>query len=184
MRPVLFVLGTIVAVTACGSDSDSDSDSDAADSTTAPSSAVDPTTPATDDPDRGPIFVVELSGDAEVPGPGAAGASGRLELEISAELSTVCVNGEVGGTDEIDRLHLHSGTAEEPSEGGDVTIDLGAPPTDQTFPPFLLNYCVNADGAELEDLLAELDEDPSDYFVHVITAEFPEGAGRGQLGAP
>ena len=117
------------------------------------------------------------------PDPARAGASGLLELEISAELSTVCVNGEVDGTDEINRLHLHSGTADEPSEGGDVTIDLGAPPTDQTFPPFLLNYCVNADGAELEDLLAELAEDPADYFVHVITDEFPEGAARGPLSA-
>lgn len=179
MRPVLFVLGTIVAVTAC----DSDSDLDSVDPTAAPSTAVDLTTAATDDPDRGPIFVVDLTGDAEVPGPGAAGASGRLELEISAELSTVCINGEVDGTDEINRLHLHSGTADEPSEGGDVTIDLGAPPTDQTFPPFLLNYCVNADGAELEDLLSELDEDPGDYFVHVVTDEFPEGAARGQLTA-
>jgi CHRD domain len=180
MRSVLPVLGTVVALAACGG---SDPDPDEGDTSAAPTTAVESTATATDDPDRGPLFVVELAGDAEVPGPGAAGASGRLELEISAELSTVCVNGEVDGTDEINRLHLHSGTADEPSEGGDVTIDLGAPPTDQTFPPFLLNYCVNADGAELEDLLAELDEDPGDYFVHVVTDEYPEGAARGPLSA-
>jgi hypothetical protein len=179
MRSVLCVLGAVVALAACGG---SDPDPGEAATTAAPTTAVEPTTAATDDPDRGPLFMVELSGDAEMPGPGAAGASGRLELEISAELSTVCVNGEVDGTDEINRLHLHSGTADEPSEGGDVTIDLGAPPTDQTFPPFLLNYCVNADGAELEELLAELADDPADYFVHVITDEFPEGAARGPLG--
>ena len=112
MRSALFVLGTVVSLAACGG---SDPDPDQAEATAAPSTAVEPTTATTDDPDRGPLFIVELSGDAEVPGPGAVGASGRLELEISAELSTVCVNGEVDGTDEINRLHLHSGATN--SEG-------------------------------------------------------------------
>jgi hypothetical protein len=179
MRRLLCALAAVKIVVSCGGESASETDETTAVETDE-TRAAETTLP----PDRGPLFVVELSGDAEVPGPGAPEASGRLELEISAELATICINGEVDGTDEITGLHLHSGTADEPSEGGDLTIDLGSQPgEDDPLAPFPLNYCVDADPVELEDLLLELDEDPGDYFVHVITEEFPEGAARGQLTA-
>jgi hypothetical protein len=177
MRRVLCVLAVAFVDVACGGGSDSGT-------TDAPASTTVAGPAATTDPDRGPLFVVDLSGGAEVPGPGAADSSGRLALEISAELATICINGEVDGTDEIRELHLHSGTADEPSEGGDLTIDLGSQPgEDDLLAPFPLNYCVDADAAVLEDLVAELAEDPSDYFVHVVTDDFPDGATRGQLQA-
>src|SRR5215207_8111946 len=178
MGRLLCALAATVAVATCGGESSSDTP----DTTNAPTTAAAVETTA--DPDRGPMFVVALSGDAEVPGPGAAEGSGQLELEISAEHATICINGQVDGTDEIQRLHLHSGTADEPSEGGDLTIDLGTQPgEDDPLAPYPLNYCVDVDEPVLEDLLLELEEDPSDYFVHVITDEYPEGAARGQLQA-
>lgn len=169
------------ALAACGGD-DEASPATTADTAADTTAAAAGSTSDTSGTSSGvPTYVVELTGGAEVPGPGDPEGTGTLELQFSAA-GEVCINGELDGIDEITALHLHSGTADEASEEADVTIDLGSQPgDDDPLAPFPLNYCVTADPAAIEDLISELAEDPGDYLVNVHTAEYPDGAARGQL---
>ena len=113
-------------------------------------------------------YGVELSGDAEVPGPGDDDGSGEAEVRLVPERSEVCFEITVEGIGDPHGAHIHRGAA---GTSGDVVLDL--PPADDGS----WSGCVAAD----QLLVGELVSNPSGFYVNVHDAAFPDGAVRGQL---
>lgn len=190
----LLVLGALAAGLALGAGCGDDGDDDVAgttvpveSTTTAPADEATTTTEATeptepdDDPEStGDVWVVELSGAGEVPGPGDP--AGRATLELALDPSgEVCTTGEITGLDAITGAFLGSGTDDEPTSEADTQIDLGI--TTAGGDTQTVDVCTEADPTDVEDLLSELEEDPGDHFVSLATDGHPDGAVRGQIAA-
>jgi hypothetical protein len=114
----------------------------------------------------------QLTGAAEVPGPGDPDGSGLAHVDIFADESRVCWFMEVSGIATATAAHIHRGAA---GTAGDVVVTL-EPPADGS-----------SDGC-VEDVPADVIEailnDPSGHYVNVHNADFPDGALRGQLQVP
>ncbi|WP_203580940.1 CHRD domain-containing protein [Microbacterium hibisci] len=123
--------------------------------------------------DGGRPFTVELSGAAEVPGPGDPNASGTAMLRLNPGQGEVCLDIEWAGVDgTVTAAHIHVGGT---TAAGPVVVPLFAGAfagTDDT------SGCVAADRALILDIM----RDPGDYYVNVHSSVFPAGAIRGQLG--
>ena len=110
----------------------------------------------------------ELTGAAEVPGPGADKGMGEATLSFDSDKNQVCYTLHAMGADAPTMAHIHKGAA---SVAGGVVVGLTAP----------------ADGKSqgcaplAADVLADIIAHPADYYVNVHTAQFPKGAIRGQL---
>jgi hypothetical protein len=107
-------------------------------------------------------FTVELTGGAEVPGPGDLDGSGTASLTINPGLDLVCSTIKVAGIDDITAAHIHVGS---PDVAGPVVVPL------------------STDGCTVVDreLALAIIKVPSSYYVNVHTALFDAGALRGQL---
>lgn len=110
---------------------------------------------------------VTLSGDAEVPGPGAEGSGTATLTLLEGE---ACIEGELTDVGAVMMGHIHTGTAEE---AGDVLVDLEI--ATEGDGPF--DSCVPVDQATADTIMA----DPSGFYVNLHTADFPDGAVRAQL---
>jgi hypothetical protein len=114
-------------------------------------------------------FQTELTGAAEVPGPGADKGMGEATLSFDSDKNQVCYMLHAMGTDTPTMAHIHKGAA---GAAGGVVVGLTAP----------------ADGMSqgcaplAADVLADIVAHPADYYVNVHSAAFPKGAMRGQLG--
>jgi hypothetical protein len=111
-----------------------------------------------------------LSGDVEVPGPGDPDGVGFAQLDIFLEAGRLCAGIDVFGIEPATAAHVHQG-----AEGvaGPVVVTLPTPPADG-----VLYECV--EGLDPVLLQAILD-DPAAYYVNIHTADYPDGAVRGQL---
>jgi hypothetical protein len=116
------------------------------------------------------VLVAELSGDREVPGPGDDDGFGFAEVVLDPDAGTVCWFMDWQEIGEPTAAHIHAG-----AEG------VAGPPV-VTFPTPLTNEgCVEGqDGTTLEAIV----DDPAAYYVNIHTADFPDGALRGQLFVP
>jgi hypothetical protein len=114
-------------------------------------------------------MTIELSGGAEVPGPGDTDGSGSAKLTINHDKAEVCYDITVKDIQEPTAAHIHVGAADK-SGGPKVTFKKAA---DGAW-----KGCVSADKALLSDLM----QNPGNYYVNVHNKEFPNGALRGQLG--
>lgn len=114
-------------------------------------------------------LTIILSGGAEVPGPGDSDGSGMAELKLNLDTGEVCYSITTENIAPPTAAHIHAG-GEGKSGGPKVTFNKAE---DGTF-----KGCVNADKA----LVNEIKANPAHYYVNVHTAEFPNGAIRGQLG--
>ena len=112
---------------------------------------------------------IALSGGAEVPGPGDSDGSGTAELKLNLDTGEVCYSISTSNIQPVTAAHIHAGVAGK-SGGPKITFNKAE---DGTF-----KGCVNADKALLRDIKAN----PGAFYVNVHTAEFPNGAIRGQLG--
>ncbi len=110
----------------------------------------------------------ELTGAAEVPGPGDPDGSGTASLTVNPGLGQICYSVEVSGIAPATAAHIHVGTA---VEAGPVVVPL-APPTDGAS-----DACAAVD----RELALAILQDPAAYYVNVHNAEYPAGALRGQL---
>ena len=119
--------------------------------------------------DGGRPLSTELTGAAEVPGPGDPDGSGSAALRINPGLGEVCYTLTVAGIDPATAAHIHVGAA---GVAGPVVVPL-APPTSGSS-----MGCATVDRA----LALELIRVPAAYYVNVHNAQFPAGAVRGQLG--
>jgi hypothetical protein len=111
----------------------------------------------------------ELTGAAEVPGPGADKGMGEATLSFDTDKNQVCYTLHAMGTDTPTMAHIHKGAA---GVAGGVVVALTAPASGTS------QGCAAVASDALADILAH----PADYYVNVHTAQFPKGAMRGQLG--
>lgn len=117
----------------------------------------------------------DLSGTEEAPGPGDANATGEAELTLNQGQSEVCFDlswDQVDGT--VVAAHIHVGDTGSP---GPIVVGLfmgtAFAGTDEA------SGCV----ADVDsDLIKEIRQNPSAYYVNVHSTVFPAGAVRGQLG--
>lgn len=122
------------------------------------------------------IFVVQLTGEAEVPGPGDPNASGTAAILVVPAANLICyqltwqnIDGTVFGA------HIHEGA--EGVEGGIAVTLFGGPlgPSTAFSGTGSFQSCTRA--AEADDIA----ENPENYYVNIHSDIYPGGAIRGQL---
>lgn len=112
--------------------------------------------------------VAGLSGAQEVPGPGDLDGRGRAEITIVDATDNVCFDPKVRAIAPATAAHIHRGR-----------MGVAGPPVVPLSPPIdgERDGCVATSGA----LADEIKANPSDFHVNIHSAEFPNGAVRGQL---
>jgi hypothetical protein len=112
-----------------------------------------------------------LSGEAEVPGPGDPDGQGQSNVFLNRETQQVCFSIVVSDIElPAAAAHIHVGRADV---AGPIVVPLTAP--DATG---VSTGCVSdVDAALIQAIIAR----PSRYYVNVHTSDFPAGALRGQL---
>ena len=113
-------------------------------------------------------FSIEITGAAEVPGPGDPDGSGTVSFTLNPGTGEVCYVYTVTGLAPLAAAHIHVAPA---GVAGPVVIPL--PPSSPTGG----SGCVTAD----RDLIVAILRDPSAYYFNVHNADYPAGALRGQL---
>lgn len=112
-------------------------------------------------------FSMNLSGDAEVPGPGADG-SGRAFVVVNPNARSICYSLSLSGMRPPGAAHIHEG----------AIGTSGGPVVDFDLRNRGLGGCVtNVD----TDLARRIAANPSNFYVNVHNEDFPKGAVRGQL---
>ena len=125
-------------------------------------------------PDDGHVKrrTANLTGAAEVPGPGDPDGWGSAKIQVNQSRNRVCWVLRVRDIGPATAAHIHVGG---PDVAGPVVLGL-TPPTDGRS-----SGCANdVDPMLVRNLLRS----PGDYYVNVHNAEYPGGAVRGQLGHP
>lgn len=119
--------------------------------------------------DSGRKLDTTLSGAVEVPGPGDADGSGTVSVSLNQGKNQVCYELSVMNIGAATAAHIH-----EAAEGaaGPVVITLTTPGADGKS-----KGCVDA----TTDLIKKIRQTPEGFYVNVHTAEFADGAIRGQL---
>lgn len=115
----------------------------------------------------GQNFHAMLSGANEVPA-GDPNGSGSAHVTINDPLDQVCTDLEVSNIGPVTAAHIHRGAA---GVNGPPVITLDAPDDDDS------DDCDTVADA----LIDEIQRNPAGFYVNVHTAEFPNGAVRGQL---
>ncbi|MDQ3107719.1 MAG: DUF4394 domain-containing protein [Actinomycetota bacterium] len=123
---------------------------------------VTPNSPVT-----APDFTVDLRGSKEVPGPGDADGNGFGLFDFTDD--EICFNLKVNSIGTATAAHIHEAPA---GQAGPVLVTLKAPDANGTS-----TACTDVDKAIIADIL----DDPQNYYVNIHNAEFPGGAVRGQL---
>ena len=109
-------------------------------------------------------LTAELVGSAEVPVAGDPDGIGHAEITLNQGLGEVCWDIMVADIATPLAAHIHRGEAGVP---GGVVVPLSPG-----------SGCI--DGVDA-DLIKDIRQNPSNYYVNVHNAEFPGGALRGQL---
>ena len=118
--------------------------------------------------DGGRKLQTNLTGAAEVPGPGDPDGRGTARITVNPGQKQVCYKLSVSNIAPATMAHIHEAA---PTAAGPVVVTLGAPTSGTS------SGCVTVTRA----LALEILKDPSDYYVNVHNAAFPGGAVRGQL---
>ncbi|WP_339709514.1 CHRD domain-containing protein [uncultured Sphingosinicella sp.] len=111
---------------------------------------------------------LQLTGAAEVPGPGDPDGEGTASVTLDAAKPEVCYTLAVSGIDSATMAHIHKGAK---GVAGPPVVTLDAPAEGAS------KGCAKADA----DVVAALLANPADYYVNVHNASHPKGALRGQL---
>ena len=113
-------------------------------------------------------FSAALTGANEVPAGDPDGA-GTARVRVLGGLNQVCVRLEVRGIAPATAAHIHRGAA---GVNGPPVVNLDPPDNDGD----------EDDCDQVGDALAdEIQANPAGFYVNVHTADFPNGAIRGQL---
>ena len=124
--------------------------------------------------DEPPVFAADLSGEAEVPGPGDPAGTGRIEIETGGE-GELCIDMVADGLDsEVTDAHVHEAPA---GKSGPPVIPIGRPTESAGDRDTWTDVCVEVDAAVFDRMVA----DPGAFYANVHTGTFPAGAVRGQL---
>jgi hypothetical protein len=114
------------------------------------------------------MLQANLSGGAEVPGPGDADGSGTVSLTLKSAAAEACYEISVEGVDQATEAHIHRGMS---GKAGPPVITLSTDVGTQA------SGCVAAE----QSVLTEIADGPSGFYVNVHSSEHPQGAVRGQL---
>jgi hypothetical protein len=118
----------------------------------------------------GRTFSTELTGAAEVPGPGDPDGSGTATITVNPGQEEVCWELLVTNiTLPATGAHIHIGAA---GVAGDVVVTL--------TPPDATGFSSGCTTVERE-LALDILKNPENYYVNVHTTDFEAGAIRGQL---
>lgn len=112
-------------------------------------------------------FAAVLTGSSEVP-PADLDGAGTAAISTNDAINQVCTRLEVRNIGPVTAAHIHRGAA---GVNGPPVITLDVPDDNDS------DDCDTVDNALLDDLR----RNPGDYYVNVHTAEFPNGAIRGQI---
>jgi hypothetical protein len=121
------------------------------------------------------LLSASLSGAREVPGPGDPDGRGRALVRLAG--GKACFVVEWSRISAPTAAHIHTGRA---GEAGPVAVLFFQPGADAASLPDTLHAaagCVAVDPGLARKIAAS----PRDYYVNVHTADFPDGAIRGQL---
>ena len=120
---------------------------------------------------RGHALSTNLTGAAEVPGPGDPDGFGTSSLTFENGFRGICFQIHVAGIAlPATAAHIHQGSS---GVAGPVVVTLIPPDAGGNA-----TGCVSAS----RDLIKTIAKHPSDYYVNVHTTDYPNGAVRGQLG--
>lgn len=113
-------------------------------------------------------YDARLTGGTEVPGPGDSDGSGMAEITLVDATDQICFELNTRNIGVPTAAHIHRGG---PGVAGPpiVTLQVSADGSSEG--------CVASDEATMNAIAAQ----PSNHYVNVHTAEFPNGAVRGQL---
>lgn len=113
-------------------------------------------------------FRADLSGAKEVPGPGDPDGWGKAAIAINDATNSICTDLEVRDIGDVTAAHIHRGG---PGVAGPPVVNLD-PPDDNDS-----DDCDNVADA----LVDEIRHNPRGFYVNVHTAQYPNGAIRGQI---
>lgn len=119
--------------------------------------------------DGGRPLGADLTGAAEVPGPGDPDGAGSASLRLNPGQGRICYELGVTGIEPATAAHIHVGA---PGEAGPVVVPLAAPTSGES------SGCA----AVVRAVVLAIIHDPANYYVNVHNAVYPAGAVRGQLG--
>jgi hypothetical protein len=109
-----------------------------------------------------------LTGAAEVPGPGDPDGGGTTQVTLNTDKNEVCYDLTVTKVDDATAAHIHEGAV---GKDGPVKVPLDTPKGGSA------KGCKTADAAVIKDIMAN----PANYYVNVHSTAHPKGAIRGQL---
>ena len=115
----------------------------------------------------GDQFRAQLNGASE-PGGGDPDGAGLARIEINDTTNTVCTDLEVRQINPATAAHIHRGAA---GTNGPPVITLDTPDDNDS------DDCDQVPDA----LVDEIRNNPSGFYVNVHTADYPNGAIRGQI---
>ena len=113
----------------------------------------------------------ELTGAGVHPGPGDPEATFPFWVGVTPARGQLMYFYTIEGIDDHTSAHIHAGAA---GETGPVILTLGRAPAG-------IETVGSAPGGLDPDLLQDMADHPANYYVDVHSAEFPDGAVRGQL---
>ena len=109
-----------------------------------------------------------LTGAAEVPGPGDNNAGGTVQVTLNPDKNEVCYDLTLTKLADANAAHIHEGAT---GKEGPVKVALDTPKDGSA------KGCKTADAAVVKDIMAN----PANYYVNVHNPAHPKGAVRGQL---
>ena len=143
------------------------------------------------DDDNGDHLAAHLSGEAEVPGPGAPDGSGSARIEVKPQRGTTCFKLRWEDIDAPTAAHIHFGA---PDVAGPIVVTLFMTSVSPDQPPTLPDTITGVNGCSEEvtvpegapfdsatALLRNIKRHPDEYYVNIHNLAFPAGAIRGQL---
>lgn len=113
-------------------------------------------------------LTANLTGAAEVPGPGKVNASGSAVVRVNSVQRRVCYTVDFRNIPNVTVAHIHSGAR---GVAGPPVVTL------QRAGPRLFQGCTRVARALARDLI----NSPRRFYVNVHSRAFPDGAIRGQL---
>lgn len=112
-------------------------------------------------------FAANLTGANEVP-PGDPDGVGTARISTDDATNRICTRLEVRNIGAVTAAHIHRGRA---GVNGPPVVTLDAPDDDDS------DDCDDV----ADSLLDEIRRSPADFYVNIHTAEYPNGAIRGQI---
>jgi translation initiation factor IF-2 len=116
---------------------------------------------------QGQSLRANMSGDQEVPGPGAPNAFGTANIFVDVPNGRLCYRLSYDGINQPSMAHIHRGG---PGQAGPPVIDLRLDANGD-------EGCVPGDPTVLHNIA----DHPEAFYLNLHTPDYPDGAMRGQL---